>query len=301
MDRQTILNQLENYIQLPTRKSIAQMSEEGSRVLRIFVTKYLSYLEATGEEIGKQSLANFTLSYQSTNSRALCVRRIGKFLLWYKHITLDEYKDLMSIFRFQKPKWSQKALDVALLPTLLHNIKKVSKTEFSRHRNLFLFLLLAGTAARIKQVLELKLEDIEERDNCFLFKIKSMKKIEGKHSEFEPKIVRKDFSIGLFDFEYHFKKYLKFRKQIDGSDFLFVTSTGKRLTPEEVRIFCDKISKELSFKVTPHIIRHTIATYIAQTQGLLQASFLLGHQNIQTTQLYVEKDKFETFVPNIKV
>jgi integrase len=50
--------------------------------------------------------------------------------------------------------------------------------------------------------------------------------------------------------------------------------------------------KEMGLKVfTPHDLRRTFGTYVEQQQGMAMAQRLLGHENIQTTSLYVRIDE----------
>jgi integrase/recombinase XerC len=74
---------------------------------------------------------------------------------------------------------------------------------------------------------------------------------------------------------------------------LFVTQTGKRLTPRAVqyRIKSWAIKQGITSDVHPHILRHSFASHVLQSSGDLRAvQEMLGHANISTTQIYTHLD-----------
>lgn len=299
MDFQILFQQLEQFKSLPTQKRLNGMSSESFRGLQAFLSKYIDFLNSQQLQINKQSLAFFISKYPKVNTRAVVARRLGKFLLWYNYISHSDYREIYNMFKFEPPKWSNKALEVNKLKTILEGTREISRTEFSKTRNLLLCLFLIGTGARIKQVTDLRLKDIKEEEDCFKIKVKALKKVDGIHEPYEEKIINKDFKVGKFYFTIYFDKYLKLREQND-NEYFFITASNQQFKPEQVRSFFKTLSQKIGFKVTPHTIRHTIGTYIAQEVGILQANILLGHQDIKTTQIYIKKDIKKAIVPQIE-
>ena len=75
---------------------------------------------------------------------------------------------------------------------------------------------------------------------------------------------------------------------------VFVSRGGKPLTREMLWILVKKYVKRagLNAKVSPHALHHSFATHLlAGGADLRTVQELLGHANIQTTQIYTHVDR----------
>jgi len=73
------------------------------------------------------------------------------------------------------------------------------------------------------------------------------------------------------------------------SDFLFLNIKGEQMKDEQVRYEVRKNLSNVSTakKRTPHVLRHTFATVMLNHQaGLESIKQLLGHQSLETTEIY---------------
>lgn len=91
--------------------------------------------------------------------------------------------------------------------------------------------------------------------------------------------------------KFYLRKYLE--KRIDKEPALFISlsksSKFKRLTPRGVEKIIKYYAKKagITKKVTPHSLRHQFATDLLIAGADLRAiQILLGHKNLQTTQIY---------------
>lgn len=89
-----------------------------------------------------------------------------------------------------------------------------------------------------------------------------------------------------------FSRYLRYRAKVDSSDlqYLFLLQNGKKLYPKMVYLMVKKwlSDKTTISKKSPHVLRHSFATHLADGGADINAvKSLLGHSNLAATQIYV--------------
>ena len=77
---------------------------------------------------------------------------------------------------------------------------------------------------------------------------------------------------------------------IQKSGFFFRNSRGRRYTEQSIRLMLKKYAESAGIrrKITPHMFRHSFATYlIEEGVDVSCVQQLLGHSSIRTTQIYI--------------
>nr|WP_315255329.1 tyrosine recombinase XerC [uncultured Duganella sp.] len=79
----------------------------------------------------------------------------------------------------------------------------------------------------------------------------------------------------------------------DGSDALFVSTRGSRVSPRVIqqRLHNHGVAHGAPVHVHPHMLRHSFASHVLQSSGDLRAvQEMLGHASISSTQVYTALD-----------
>ncbi len=75
------------------------------------------------------------------------------------------------------------------------------------------------------------------------------------------------------------------------TDQVFLNKKGTPLTPRAIQYRFKKWGHEHGIDLHPHMLRHSFATHLLESSGNLRAvQDLLGHSDIQTTQIYTHLD-----------
>ena len=159
------------------------------------------------------------------------------------------------------PKKLPKYLSNELIIKTLNSIEKTNELGL---RDYAIMLFLYATGVRVSELLQIKKNDINDNWVKILYAKGSKQRIVPiAHSAIE--------SVN---------DYLENRKH--KSEYLFLNYKGDHLS----RISIFKITQKY-FGVSPHTFRHSYATsLILGGADLMVVSELLGHSNIETTQIY---------------
>lgn len=149
------------------------------------------------------------------------------------------------------------------------------RLTFTGYRDYVIMLLLLDTGARIAEVAEIKLPDIDWRERMIL--------LYGKG--------RKERRVPMQKtLEKHLREYIKIRGLLD-TDHVFVTIDNTPLTPRQMQLRIKEHGLTAGIRgvrVSPHTFRHTFAKYYIMNGGdVFSLQKILGHSTLDMCKVYV--------------
>lgn len=174
-----------------------------------------------------------------------------------------------NIEKIEIPKITKK------IPIVLtkQEVERLIESAGSRKSKLILEFLYA-TGIRVSELTNLKIQDLELEEGTAWVR-------SGKGAKDRATILSKELVK-------HLKEYIK--KQQDINTTIFVGPKGP-LTTRNIQLIVKKAAKRANIikKVSPHTLRHSFATHLLEEGTDTRViQVLLGHSNIETTQIYTK-------------
>lgn len=155
-------------------------------------------------------------------------------------------------------------------------LKRTRNKLFTAKRDYAILNLFYSSGIRLKELVTLNLDDIN-------FK-RGIVKVLGKgNKEREATLTIEAIKI--------LQSYLKARCLWKGNKgkAVFLSRTGTRITKMNIQRNIERYGKEagITKKITPHMIRHSIAThYLNAGMDIRKIQNFLGHESLASTQIY---------------
>ena len=234
------------------------------------------YLKQNNTEIKKVNYkflrGYLTVLYAKKYSKKTIARNISTLKSFFKYLKKENIIESNPMNLIKTPKIDKK------LPKFLNydEIEKIlsipDTTTFLGKRDALILELLYSTGVRVSELVNIKLNDIDLSEEKILILGKGNKE---RYVLFGSKAKEK-----MLD-------YLS--EKTDDSPYLIVNRYGNKITDRGIRKIIDKILLEasLSYKISPHTLRHTFATHMLDSGADLEiVKELLGHESLSTTQIY---------------
>lgn len=159
----------------------------------------------------------------------------------------------------------------------------VENNEKVSQRNKLIVYLLLYTGVRVSELIDIKLANIDLLASSLMIK--------GKGGKVREIPIRQDVCqlIKLY------QKGERTQSRFHESTYLLVSQRAAKLHRDGVRDWLEKISKELGYKLHPHLFRHTFCTMLLKRGvDLTTVSKLAGHSTINmTAKFYIQTTRAE--------
>ncbi len=236
----------------------------------LFVTKLKDVFYATETDIKKY----YRHLYNKNNNTI--ARKISTLKSYFKYLSRNSnYENIMLKFKLPKKKKS--------LPTFLNydDLEKVIDSsdygDFGE-RNRLIIEMLYATGVRVSELVNIRISDIDFSEK--------MIRIHGKGNKERFVFYGEYCEEALNRYINNLRCKLSVKHN---SNFLFLNKYGSKISDRSIRNIVSEIVKNtsVSMNVHPHTLRHTFATHLlAQGIDLKSVQFLLGHENLSSTEIY---------------
>jgi integrase/recombinase XerC len=212
-------------------------------------------------------------------ARATIARRISSMRSFYKFLMREGLIQENPFVGIKTPKLTKK-LPVFLEEVEIKGLLSLPENTGLGLRDQALLEVLYATGCRVSELVNLTLSSIHIKELYVFLHGK------GNKDRIVPIGHTAAKAIELYCTYTRVPLMSKFRQE---HNMLFVNHRGSKLTDRSVRRILNKYIKILAINkhVSPHVIRHTFATHLLEHGADLRSvQELLGHANIETTQIY---------------
>lgn len=237
------------------------------QTLRSYISankRFLNFIKKQPKEITEDNVKEYMghlISEKGLSPRSLALNKAAlKFL----------YDEVLkkNIVNFKTPKIS-KNLPVVLSKTEIQNLLATPKNF--KHR--LILTLMYSSGLRVSEVAKLRKNELELDE-----KIGWVRSGKGKKDRL---IILSDKAIEML------KEYLP-----ETQDYLFPsTKNSTHISTRQIHKIIKNVAKEagITKDVHPHTLRHSFATHLLENGvDIRKIQELLGHSNLQTTQIYTK-------------
>lgn len=231
---------------------------------------FLTFIKKEINEINEEDIKLYlaTLLKNKKSKSTVALARSG-LLFFYNEVLKKDFSNIKT------PKIEKK------LPVVLtkEEVKRlISATNYEKSKLLIKTLYSSGL--RISELLKLKVDDVEFDQGIVWVR-------GGKGGKDRMAIMSKSLLLEIKDF---------ILKNNISSGFIFLGRNNKHMTSRNAQ----RIVKEagvragISKQVSPHKLRHSFATHLLESGNDIRViQELLGHSNLQTTQIYTHVSNTE--------
>lgn len=237
------------------------------------------------ENVDRKSIRSFLAHLNVKANKRTIVRRISSLRTFFKWAISEKLITTNPIEDLESPKIDKK------LPTSLsyENVQRLFEQpdvdSYLGFRDRAIMELFYSSGLRVSELVALDRSDFDAKG--LLLKIKG----KGKKERIVP--ITKSAAEWITAYLEHRERHL----EVDGHQpemdprAIFLNKLGTRLTVRSIDRNFDKYltSSGLAGKVTPHTLRHSIATHwLEKGMDLKTIQEILGHTSLSTTTIYTQ-------------
>ncbi len=265
---------------------VKQASPHTIRNYRLDLAAFLAFAGKSGGEFEKRLFRSyFSKLHEEGHARRTVLRRLSTLRSFFKFLVKEKVIASNPLEELQRPKLD-KTLPRSLTPqevALFFEQPDIAMLMGVRDR--CIMELFYSSGLRLSELASLNRQDVD-------LKAKRAK-VRGKGKKERIVPLTSNAALWIARYLEHPERYLDGEMHVaemDG-DAIFLNRWGKRLSVRSIdRMFLAYLrASGLANRVTPHTLRHSIATHLLeQGMDLKTIQTLLGHSALATTTIYTQ-------------
>lgn len=249
---------------LHTELKLRGFSEKTVSSYTFYNKKFLDFCRKSPEDVSEEDIKQYIGHLISSNKAPSSVALVKASLKFFYDEVLKR-----NIVNFKTPKNAKK------LPVVLtkNEVKKLIDSAGSE-KNRLMLMLLYSSGIRLSELVNMKAGDLELNERIGWVR-------KGKGAKDRLIILSENLIKGIND--YIGKKSPK--------ECLFVGRNNNSISGRQVQKIVASAAKSagINKRVSPHTLRHSFATHLLESgTDIRKIQELLGHSNLQTTQIYTK-------------
>jgi integrase/recombinase XerD len=241
------------------------------------LTYFYNYVNKSSipfENVDKATIQNYILSIKDKVSDHTVNGRIRVLKTFFKYLVeegLWQNPNPMERISFIR---TERKIKPVLSPEEMERILgSIKRNTFTGMRNYCLVSVFWDSLIRLSELINIRVDNLDLKSGS----LKVMGK--GRKERIVP--------LGAKTVKCLHRFWISQRQTIQ-SDYFFCDQRGRPLEKRNVQRILERLEKKTGLHITPHLLRHSGATFLALTgcpAFLLQK--LLGHTTLSTTQIYI--------------
>ena len=283
MSWKTSIKGFKSYLQIER-----SLSENSVQAYIRDIKKFADYaipLELSELNITRENISNFLTNLKDENISARSQARIiSGIKAFYKYLIMEDYIKHNPTELIESPKIGLKLPDTLSLIEIDKLIEAVDLSSPQGERNRSIIETLYSCGLRVSELINLQLSNINFKEGY----IKVIGK--GDKERLAPIGGRALKYLTIYINEVRNHQNIKKGHE----DIVFLNNRGAKITRVMIFLIIQKLKEVIGLKkkISPHTFRHSFATHLIEGGANLRAvQEMLGHESINTTEIYTHLDK----------
>lgn len=263
---------------LSVERNLAQNTLESyKRDLSLYINSCKNVGDITN--ISEKMVQNFVNEYRTDRAESTVSRMIASIRGFHRFLVLENATSINPAQYISTGSKSLRLPKTLSVEKVIEVIESISSTDANTSRNKLIFEFLYGTGARISELVNTDLDDIDIESNIVKIRF-------GKGSKQRIIPLGKQLKIAINNYLTRERNALVSSKKSCNS--LLLNSRGARLSRQSIWEVINKIALQNNLaELTPHTLRHAFATHLLEGGADVRVvQELLGHSSVNTTQIY---------------